>query len=106
MAMGMEPCSGGNGRRTTNVIFVAQTCVELAAVGVEPDIVVEEGKRDQERDVFMWSFSLPLESWSGSESVDGGDGDGGLPILWCTWRRLVEGAMSSAKVLVRKQCSL
>ena len=46
MAMGMEPCSGGkvrNGRRTTSVIFVAQTRVELAAVGVEP---VKEGKRD------------------------------------------------------------
>ena len=49
MGMAMEPCNGGkvrNGRRTSSVIFVAQTCIELAAVGVEPDIVVEEGKRD------------------------------------------------------------
>ena len=98
MGMAMEPCSGGkvrDGRRTTSVIFVAQTRIELAAVGVEPDIVVKEGKRDQERDVFMWGFSLPLESRSGSESVDGGDGDVGdaLRFLWCTWRWLVEGAL-------------
>ena len=49
MGMAMEPCNGGkvrNGRRTSSVIFVAQTCIELAAVGVEPDIVVKEGKRD------------------------------------------------------------
>ena len=42
------------GNRTSSVVFVVQTHIELAAeVGVEPDVVVGEGERDEGRDVLV-----------------------------------------------------
>ena len=65
--------------------------------GVEPDIVVEEGEREEGRDVFGWDGSFP---WSHGPVRMVGMVMWGQSSLPChsssAWRRLVERALSAS----------
>ena len=63
--MAVEPCSGGKVRSGETYIHChlrrANTHRACNGRGVEPDIVVEEGEREEGRDIFGWDSSFP---WS------------------------------------------
>ena len=102
--MAVEPCSGGKVRSGKTYIQChlrrANTHRACNGRGVEPDIVVEEGEREEGRDVFGWDGSFP---WSNGPVRMVGMVMWGQSSLAChsssAWRRLVERAL-------RKQCSL